>query len=942
MRIALRLKLFILVAIAIASLLVVTIASSVYEQRVIDQVDSIRETYLPKIRLRPQLQAGFERLARTLQNAVEASDADLLGTADEEHTQLLADVSVARDALTMGQIAALRFAIADYYSAASETARKLIAGPSDEAALATMAEMQAKRARTASLIDETTQFDDAKLSKAFVLASELQSRAHTIRLVITTSCLVVLFALTLWIGLGLGRQLSRLGAGLQRFGGNDFKTPIATTSNDELGALAAQANNMAAQLQRFDDERAAAAWLDAGIAGLHGELAGTLKPSEVADRAVTYLARYMDVPIGALYFGHAGGPFDILGRYAVESAHLERSFRVGEGLLGQAATRTQLTIADAGDDTLELRSGLVATKPRALALVPLVHAEKVRGILELASLRAFTERERELLERAGPTIAITLEVALVRASTEALLDQTRHQATELERARANLEAKAAELARASSYKSQFLASMSHELRTPLNAIIGFSELMYDGAVPLDSATTREFVGDILSSGRHLLQLINDVLDLSKIEAGKLEFHPAPVRLTALAAEVLAVLKTATAKQHVTIETAIAPEVDALVLDPARLKQVLYNYLSNAIKFSPPRATVHLRAIAEGADHVRIEVEDHGPGISAADLARLFTDFQQVAEGAKKAGGTGLGLALTKRLVEAQGGTVGVRSAIDAGSTFHVVLPRELRTDSATLAVAPIAIARPGAPTILVIEDDQADRTHLVATLANAGFSVEAVGTGAEALARCRERRYDAITLDLMLPDLPGLEVLEKLREGDNQSCPVIVVTVVAEAGAVAGFAVHDLLSKPLSETALLHSLRRAGVTPNTDTIVLVVDDDAASLKVMAATLTQLGYEPVCEQDPIRGLRMATEEPPGAIVLDLLMPNMTGFEFLDRYRASSTTRHAPVIVWTSKDLDRDELARLRTSAHAVVSKGSDGNNRVARELAFLLEARKERA
>jgi signal transduction histidine kinase/DNA-binding response OmpR family regulator len=942
MRVALRLKLFILVAIAIASLLVVTIASSVYEQRVNGQVDSIRDTYLPKIRLRPQLQTEFEQLARTLQNAYEASDADQIAMAEPEHARLLHDVSAAKDALTAGQIAALRFAIDDYFALASSVTRQLITGPSDDAALTRMREMQAKRAQTASMIDDATLFDDTKLTKAFADASALQDRAWTIRLVITATCLVVLLGLTLWIGLGLGRQLSRLGAGLQRFGDNDFKTPIVTTSEDELGDVAAQANAMAARLQALDAERARAAWLDAGIAGLHGELAGALTPAQVADRAVSYLARYLDASIGALYYGQAGGPFDVIGGYAVDSAQIAHSFRLGVGLLGQAATRLDVTLADAGDEALELRSGLVATKPRALALVPLVHAEKVRGILELGSLRAFTDRDRGLLERAGPTIAITLEVALVRASTEALLDQTRHQATEIERARANLEAKAEELARASSYKSQFLASMSHELRTPLNAIIGFSELMYDGAVPLDSSTTKEFLGDILSSGRHLLQLINDVLDLSKVEAGKLEFHPTPTKLTALASEVLAVLRTVTAKQHVTIETSIAPEVDALVLDAARLKQVLYNYLSNAIKFSPPRAKVHLRATADGPERVRIEVEDHGAGISAADLSRLFTDFQQVAEGARKVGGTGLGLALTKRLVEVQGGSVGVRSTVGAGSTFHAILPRVMKSETPAI-VSNAVVPHPGAPTILVVEDDPADRTHLVTTLANAGFAVEAVGTGAEALARCRDRRYDAITLDLILPDVAGLEVLEKLREDShNEACPVIVVTVVAEPGAVAGFAVHDLLSKPLSDAALLASLRRAGVVPNTDTVVLVVDDDLASLKVMSATLAQLGFDAVCEQDPVRGLRIATEEPPGAIVLDLLMPNMTGFEFLDRYRAAETAHRAPVIVWTSKDLDRDELARLRMSAHAVVSKGRDGNDRVAREVAALLEARKERA
>jgi CheY-like chemotaxis protein len=241
-----------------------------------------------------------------------------------------------------------------------------------------------------------------------------------------------------------------------------------------------------------------------------------------------------------------------------------------------------------------------------------------------------------------------------------------------------------------------------------------------------------------------------------------------------------------------------------------------------------------------------------------------------------------------------------------------------------------------APTILVVEDELADRERLVSTLAHAGYAVEAVSTGAEAVERCEAHEYDAITLDLLLPDMNGLEVLQRIRDGRNGKVPIIVVTVVAERGAVAGFAVHDVLAKPLAESALLTSLRRAGVVlgrgPAT---VLVVDDDSASLKVMAATLNRLGYLAVCEQDPVRGLRVAAEQPPSAIVLDLLMPGMTGFEFLEQLRASPAARGIPVIVWTSKDLTPDERARLRSSARTVVAKGTEGHARVLAELASAL-------
>jgi signal transduction histidine kinase/CheY-like chemotaxis protein len=634
-----------------------------------------------------------------------------------------------------------------------------------------------------------------------------------------------------------------------------------------------------------------------------------------------------------------------LGGHAIPDGAALHSFAVGDGLLGQAVMRHAITVigvANADDPGLELRSGLVAAKPRTLVFLPLTRSDSVTGVVELAAVRPWRDVDSELLELVRETIAITLEVAKGRAAASALLEQTRQQANELERASVALRQKAAELEEASAYKSRFLANMSHELRTPLNAIIGFSELMYDGSVPLDDETTHEYLGDILTSGRHLLQLINDVLDLAKVEAGKLEFFAEPIELSRVVGEVQAVLRSASSKQQVTVVSEIDAAVERLVLDPGRLKQVLYNYLSNALKFTPPKGRVTVRASAVG-DRVRIEVEDTGLGIPPDQVGRLFADFQQTEEGARKGGGTGLGLALTKRLVEAQGGEVGVHSVVGKGSTFFAIVPRE--SGSAAGPRSPLQIVRAAAnsPTILVVEDEITDRAQLVNALHAAGYAVEAVTTGAEAVACCKKRAYDAITLDLLLPDMTGLEVLHHLREGPNGDAPVIVITVVAERGAVAGFAVHDVLAKPCSEEALVESLHRAGVKPDSGrSTVLVVDDDATSLKVMAASLTRLGYGAVCEQDPVRGLRMAIEAPPSAIVLDLLMPGMTGFEFLEQLRTTEAARGVPVIVWTSKDLAVDEIARLRRSAQAVVSKGEAGNARVLAELESFMHLRESTA
>jgi signal transduction histidine kinase/DNA-binding response OmpR family regulator len=934
MKFTLRFKLFAIVAVAAAALVALVVSSAVSERAVQRQIDDIRDTYLPKIRLRPQLQADFDHLGRTIQSAFEASDADLLGQADPQRAALLAAIADGRSAMPPGQGDALARAVDDYAATATATTRKLIAGAGGDTIAAQVADMTAKKARVETLIDQATAVDERQLDTAFAAASAAQHDTTLLHIGVGAACLVALLAISLWIGTAFFANLGALVAGLERFGRNDLATPIASTSRDELAEVARRANVMADQLRTLDRDRVRLAWVNAGLAGLDDALRGELEPREVADRAVGHLARYVGAPVGALYHGAAGGPYALLGRHAVPTGAIPDTVAAGEGLVGEAANVTSVTVIEGDAVTgLALRSGLVDAKPRALVLVPLYRGSGVMGVIELAAIKPWRDVDTELLAAASRTVAIALDVATGRAETRALLDRTRAQADELARAGATLEQRAAELARASAYKSQFLANMSHELRTPLNAIIGFSEMLYDGAVPLDDPTAHEYLGDVLTSGRHLLQLINDVLDLAKVEAGRIEFHPEPVQLSHVVHEVLAVLKSVIAKQRVVVTTELSPDVDALVLDASRLKQVLYNYLSNAIKFTPANGKVVVRGVPEGPSRVRIEVEDSGVGIAANQLHKLFGEFAQADAGARKAGGTGLGLALTKRLVEAQGGEVGVRSTLGSGSTFHAILPRVGKRGE--LAPVVQTVLAPGKPTVLVIEDDRRDRDVLVRALAQAGYAVEAVSTGEAAIARCADRTFDAITLDLMLPDMTGLEVLGKLRDGRNHTVPVIVVTVVAERGAVAGYAVHDVIAKPVDERALLAALDRAHLRASDTTSVLVVDDEPASLKVMAATLGRLGYRAVCETDPSHALEVAAATPPAAIVLDLVMPGMTGFEFLDRFRATPAARTVPVIVWTSKDLTDDELARLRQSAHAVVSKGHDGNARVVDELAALL-------
>ncbi len=488
-------------------------------------------------------------------------------------------------------------------------------------------------------------------------------------------------------------------------------------------------------------------------------------------------------------------------------------------------------------------------------------------------------------------------------------------------------------------KSEFLANMSHELRTPLNGIIGFAEIMHDGRVGPVSDDHKEYLGDILTSARHLLQLINDILDLSKVEAGKMEFRPQTVNLQLIIEDVRESVRALSASKQVTVRSEIDPRLGTIDADPRSLKQILYNYLSNALKFTPQDGQVTIRARAEDADRFRIEVEDNGIGIADSDLAHLFVEFQQLdSTTGKKYPGTGLGLALTKKLVEAQGGTVGVNSTLGKGSIFHAVLPRSLwASPAAPKAETPLSVA-PGTPLILVVEDDANDRAWIANVLRKTGYGVETVATGSEALIRCREQRFDAITLDMMLPDMSGRAVLEKLRErGLNQETPVVVVTLLAQKGIVAGFQVVDILTKPVSEEEVLKALGRCGVAPRSQRPVLVIDDDLSALKVADQVLRQLGFRPVCRQDAASALKAASAERPAAVVLDLMMPEMNGFDFLKRFRKTRNGRRTPVIVWTGKDLNERERTELRSSVSSIAKKDQEANQLI-QELNTVLQRR----
>jgi PAS domain S-box-containing protein len=481
--------------------------------------------------------------------------------------------------------------------------------------------------------------------------------------------------------------------------------------------------------------------------------------------------------------------------------------------------------------------------------------------------------------------------------------------------------------RANRAKSQFLANMSHELRTPLNAILGFSELLQDNMKDrFDEATRLRFLGQIHSSGEHLLQLINDILDLSKVEAGRMELQLQPVELGSLIDEVRATVDPLARSKEIALTVEPSPDI-SLVADPAKVRQMLLNLVSNALKFtaSGGRVDIRRRRVESWAE---VSVSDSGIGIAEKDLGSLFTEFQQLAAGpGKRVQGTGLGLALTKRFAEMHGGKVSVESTLGKGSTFTLRLPLEAVTPRAPAPVPPPAgtTADPSRPLVLVVDDNPQAAELLVHHLDAGGFRTAVARTGLEALSMAGDLKPVAITLDILLPEVDGWEVLGRLKaEEATRNIPVVVVSVVDNPALGRALGALDYFVKPVDGKALLSRLGQYTFTTRVKSepvSVLVVDDEQANLDLLETLLEPAGFGVLKAGGGQEGIDMARTRLPNLILLDLMMPGVTGFDVVEALRADEATRSIPIMVLTAKTLTEDDKTALNGQVAAIFERNS---------------------
>jgi signal transduction histidine kinase/DNA-binding response OmpR family regulator len=484
-----------------------------------------------------------------------------------------------------------------------------------------------------------------------------------------------------------------------------------------------------------------------------------------------------------------------------------------------------------------------------------------------------------------------------------------------------------ELQAASAAKSDFLAAMSHELRTPLNAIIGFSELLSEGGDEIaDPTTVTTYSEHIHGSGLHLLELVNDVLDLARVEAGRLDLKPVDLELDALVRQTVATVRPLADEKHLAVSMELAPMT--IEADTARVRQIVLNLLSNAIKFTADGGEIRLSLDRDEAGAARLRVADTGRGIGADDLERIFEAFQQ-AEGEGMTPhheGTGLGLALTRQLVEAHGGTVGVRSELGVGSEFTVVLParRAPAADDAALEHAPVLAG--DRPSVLVIEDDPAAQELLRRHLEGAGYGVIATASGKQGLAWLAEVRPDAVLLDILLPDLDGWEILQRAKSDPRtRSIPIMVVSVVDDRQLGLALGAVDYVVKPIARERLLEALGRLTFTTKVRTrtvTALVIDADPTAASRYRELLEPDGFRVIDASDGATGRSRAVAEQPDLILLDTLLPDIDGFELAHALRQDAATATIPVWLTTPEGLPDEAKARLNGNVQGVLERGEE--------------------
>jgi PAS domain S-box-containing protein len=646
----------------------------------------------------------------------------------------------------------------------------------------------------------------------------------------------------------------------------------------------------------------------------------------LASVIVHQLAQYLDLQFVGLFVLRNGNTYVREAGYGYPKQGGIDTFESGDGLLGQVVVDAAPLSVDQVPEYAQLALGLGTVSLRSLLIYPLVHDETVVAVLELGGLRPLDEGQQDWLEKASEGLAVTIRL---------VLDLEQRSRAEKELAEAKDAAENANKA-----KSAFLANMSHELRTPMNAILGYSEMLMEEAKDVGQDDFIPDLKKINQAGNHLLSLINDVLDLSKIESGKMEAFAEDIDVGALIDQVSGTAQPLMGKNNNQFKIERGEQLGRAHQDITKLRQSLLNLLSNAAKFTH-EGIITLRAERKSqadGEWLIFSVSDTGIGIPADKLGHVFEEFGQAdSSTTRNYGGTGLGLPISRRFCQMLGGDLTVRSSAGEGSTFTMRIPVLLPGTDAEppVAIMPIktdteleALRISGAGhTVLVIDDDPEAQDIVERFLRKDGFEVVTASSGEEGLRLAHKLKPAAITLDVMMPDMDGWSVLRALKADPAlHDVPVVMLTMVDDKSKGYSLGASDYLTKPVDRKQLHNTLARY-YTPGEPCSVLLVEDDQATREIMARTLEKSEWQVSEAGNGREALDQLVQQKPQLILLDLMMPVMDGFDFLLEMRANPEWQDIPVIVLTAKDLTDEDRRILSGRVEQIVEKGASSHEQV---------------
>jgi len=798
----------------------------------------------------------------------------------------------------------------------------------------------------------------------------------------------------------------------------DLTRSIQVEARGEVAELKDNINTMIDNLRLTTDRTKEQDWLKTNLARLTGMLQGRRDLTTVGRVLLSELVPLVEAQQGVIYQmeGEDSAGLAMLSAFAGDGENGQlRRIKLGEGLIGQCASeKRRMLITEMPTNTMPIRSGLFEAVPQSVIVLPILFEDQVKAVIELASLNSFTASHLAFLEQLTASIGIVLNSIEATMQTEGLLKQSQQLAAELqtqqrelqqtneqlalkaqqlaeqnaeverknqeiEQARRALEEKAKELALTSKYKSEFLANMSHELRTPLNSILVLGQQLADNRDGNLTTKQVEFARTIHGAGTDLLNLISDILDLSKIESGTVSVEAKEVSFANLLETVARPFRHEAENRRLNFEMRTDPSLGrSIVTDAKRLQQVLKNLLSNAFKFTElggVRLSVSVARDGWTADHpilqragsvVAFEVTDTGIGIPQDKQRIIFEAFQQADAGtSRKYGGTGLGLAISRELSSLLGGEIQLRSIPGKGSTFTLYLPstyagpvaeRTTGTQSHALSEAPAqlvasAVSVPAAEeveddrgqlheddSVLLIVEDDPHYSRIVRDLAREqGFKTVIARTGLDALSLAREYHPSAVSLDVFLPDMLGWTILNHLkRDTTTRHIPVQMLTVDEDRQHGLSRGAFSFISKPTSPDGLVLALNRIrDYTSRRRKKLLVVEDDRREQMTIRELIGSEDIDVETAGSGREALQRLSEDSFDCLILDLRLPDISGFEVLEKIRDTPEIGDVPVVVFTGQELSPEEDVRLRTLARSVVVKGVESPERLLDETALLL-------